>query len=99
MVEIVKDSNPVDKTKLDPQKVRTPDHPRVSHIQGGKLQSVSPLGTPNPFPWESLKPRDVRCGTPQISSSQTQGGPNALSPGMGSCREDVCVLGLWEPHS
>lgn len=28
MVEIVKDSNPVDKTKLDPQKVRAPDHPR-----------------------------------------------------------------------
>lgn len=27
VVEIIKDSNPVDKTKLDPQKVRAPDHP------------------------------------------------------------------------
>lgn len=26
VVEIVKDSNPVDKTKLDSQKVRVPDH-------------------------------------------------------------------------
>lgn len=27
VVEIIKDSNPVDKTKLDPQKVRAPNHP------------------------------------------------------------------------
>lgn len=44
VVEIVKDSNPVDKTKLDPQKVRAPDHPpevpQILYL--GRLQVLFP---------------------------------------------------------
>lgn len=121
VVEIVKDSNPVDKTKLDPQKVRAPDHSRgppdpifretqkyyflgtLKSYFFGKLQSSSPLGTPNPSRWESLKHRDFgSCGTPDLKLPDPRS-PHPLSPGMGPCREagkpQVCVLGLWEPHA
>lgn len=47
VVEIVKDSNPVDKTKLDPQKVRAPDRPpevpKILYL--GRLQVLFPRET------------------------------------------------------
>lgn len=40
VVQIIKDSNPVDKTKLDPQKVRTPYYPPRDPkiLYSGRLQ-------------------------------------------------------------
>lgn len=46
VVEIIKDSNPVDKTKLDPQKVRASDHPPgspKSYIQRRMYHVLWPL--------------------------------------------------------
>lgn len=49
VVEIVKDSNPVDKTKLDPQKVGAPDHPRGPPDPiFGETQIIISWGPSNP---------------------------------------------------
>lgn len=58
VVEIVKDSNPVDKAKLDPQKVRAPGHP--------------PWGTPNPLPQGISRHPDIRRpGNPRPGELQS----------------------------
>ena len=62
VVEIIKDSNPVDKTKLDPQKVRAPDRPLP-----GEHNVLYPVAPQILFLWESLSPS--RVGTPKSYSS------------------------------
>ena len=50
VVEIIKDSNPVDKTKLDPQKVRASVHlPRVPQILYSETTCTTSCGPSNPI--------------------------------------------------
>lgn len=56
VVEIVKDSNPVDKTKLDPQKVRAPRHPRgCPHPIFREILGPFSWRPSNPILWKTSK--------------------------------------------
>ena len=59
VVEIIKDSNPVDKTKLDPQKVRASDHPpaRVPQILYSETPCTTSYGPSNPISLGNSKAR------------------------------------------
>lgn len=83
VVEIIKDSNPVDKTKLDPQKVRAPDRPLP-----GEHNVLYPVAPQILFLWESLSPS--RVGTPKsYSSGDSQMSRRDLGrPGNPRSRED-----------
>ena len=69
VVEIIKDSNPVDKTKLDPQKVRASNHPpRVFQILYSETPCTTSCGPSNPVSLGKLQSLSL-SGTPKSYSS------------------------------